>query len=104
MPATPRANTRAKCTYLDPSAPAGSRPWKGAGVTGDGVTNGGEVASVPTVGVDPAVTDGVGGELPPTSASSPPGRDNDMSSSGMDMAIVVGAGVVGVSKMLWIGG
>ena len=96
MPATPRANTRAKCTYLDPSAPAGSRPWKGAGVTGDGVTNGGEVASVPTVGVDPAVTNGVGGVLPPpASASSLPGRDSDnMSSSGMDMAIAVGAGVV----------
>lgn len=70
------------------------------------MTNGGYVAAVPTVGVESAVTNGVGGGLPPpTSASSPmPGRDNDMSSSGMDMAIVVGAGVVGVSKMLWIGG
>ena len=72
-------------------------------------SDGGQQRVVPTVGVESAVTNGVGGGLPPpTSASSPmPGRDNDiMSSSGMDMdMIIVGAGVAaGASKMLWIGG
>ncbi len=74
------------------------------------MANGGYVAAVPTLGVESAVTNGVGGGLPSTSTSSPPGMDNeDMSSSGMENTMMLppplGEGVAAEgSKMLWIGG
>ena len=99
------------CTYLDPLSPViGRSSGAGGGVEGGGVT-GSDVESVPTVGVDPAETDGVGGLVASTSpgtnggvgelvATSGRERDTSRSNAGIDMK--VGGGVV--PKRLGTGG